>query len=92
MVDMKADLEIVLKFIAARVANSSIYQLFETAQEKVAKCLRWDIQKIGLIADIMAIDPNLVHVCPILQGYDFEKLKKIKRRTRDSTVFNDSNV
>lgn len=89
---MKADLEIVLKFIAGRFANSSIYMLFEIAQEKVAKCLRWDTQKIGQISDIMQIDPNLVHVCHLLQGYDFEKLKAIKRRTRDSTVFNDSTV
>ena len=82
MVDDKSDLETVLKYMASIFSDSSIDELFVIIHSRVSKCCNIDTQRIPQISDIKETNPKDVHLSKLLQGYNYEGLKPIKRKTR----------
>jgi hypothetical protein len=54
---------------------------------RVSKCCHIDTQRIPQISDIKETNPKDIHLSKLLQGYNYQGLKPLKRKNRESDVF-----
>lgn len=86
----KQDLDVIINHMAQVWTNKNPFDLLNKLHELVSKCTAFNSQHIPQISDIKETNPDTMHVCEIIEGFDYERLKKISKSTRKSNGLEDS--
>ena len=87
IVDARADIEILLDFAAAIIADKDQFQLFGYMHQRMFSCCGFDEQHIPKIGDIRAMDSQTQFSVELMEGFDYSQIKprdKKPSQVRDS--------
>ena len=90
VVDARADIEIILQFAANEWAQKDIFRFLNQQQERFKACCGFHEQHIPEIRWIKQSDLADDISMDLTQGFNFEKLRPIKQKVRDSTALDGS--